>query len=123
MAIITGLLIIGTCYATETGFKIEKQVNGDWKEAFIINYELTQTFITYPRAYLNTEAVFIAPRAQPMKPNHEYFGTILGAKFKLPTNAVLDLSTTAQYWWKGNSSGKPAGLEIGAQSASLTWSF
>lgn len=108
--IITIAILVSTsASATETGFKIEKQVNGNWKEAFIVNYEPLQA---YPRIFLNTEAVFLAPRADFTKPNHEYFGIEMGAKFQLPTSAILKLSTTAQFWWEGNSTGRPEGLEI-----------
>jgi hypothetical protein len=117
------LFVSGVAIATETGIKIDKQVNGDYRERFIVNFVAEKDVSFFPKAYLNTAAVFVAPRADFTKANHECVEIIVGAKFQLPTNAILDMSTSGQYWWAGNSQGNPEVLRIGLNTASLTWTF
>lgn len=119
------LLFYGISFGTEVSINCEKAVNGDYKQSFNINYIFAKYGCKemYPQAYLNTSAVFLAPRTDITKANHEYFGIIFGAMFKLPTNAILDLSTSGQYWWGGNSQGYNEGLIFDLNKVSILWNF
>ncbi|HRZ15361.1 MAG TPA: hypothetical protein P5110_07630 [Candidatus Omnitrophota bacterium] len=107
-------LIIGSAMASETGILIEKQVNGDYKSAFVVNFELGNL----PKGYINTQAVFVAPRSNFKAMNHEYFQMTIGSKTGL-LGGELALETGFQRWWGGNSQGNPDG-QIDSTNA-MSW--
>lgn len=119
LAGIAALFLMSASFASEIGMSVDKQVNGSWKEALIVNFALGTSY----QAYLNTSAIFIAPRADMSKPNHECFEAVIGGRFALPTGATLDLNTGSRYWWAGNSQGNPGGQIDWTSGGKLSWIF
>ena len=105
-------------FAHQLGFELSKQVNGDYKQAFVVNFKP----LRLPTVYLNTSCVFVAPRSRPLAGNHEYFEAIVGGEFGL-LGGALDLSTGVQRYWEGNSRGLPEGYMDWTNNASLMWSW
>ena len=97
-------LMMGVASASEFGYKLEKAVNSGWQHSYIVNHTIGGSY----QAYLNTEAVFLAPRSDPFRANHEYFGVDIGAKVKVWGWDVSG-GTGSRWMWEGNSQGFPAG--------------
>ena len=97
-------LLAGVGYASEIGYRVEKAVNAGWQHSYIINYTIGGAY----QVYLNTEAVFLAPRSNPWQGNHEYFGADIGGQVKVLGLDVL-AGTGSRYYWSGNSAGLPEG--------------
>ena len=98
--------------ATEVGFIVDKEVNGNWQESFVVNFEINQA---YPKAYLDTAMVFEAPRVNMLEPDHKYFEAVIGAKFNV-LNGELDLNTGIRKDFQGNEATYTSG-------GSLMWNI
>lgn len=103
------LLLATSVFATEFGVTIEKSVNGAWKEAIVINHSVG---FWYPKAYLNTEMVFSAPRANMLKPDHEYLEVITGAKFSILNEGVLDINIGVRQNLQGQGTSYSNGVSL-----------
>lgn len=104
LIILLAILTSAPCPATELSYRLEKSVNSHWEHSYTVNH----TIGGQHQAYLNTKAVFLAPRSDPFRANHEYFGVDIGGK---ATMFTLDfhLGTGSRYMWAGNSAGLPEG--------------
>lgn len=111
-AMLTVCLLLTYVNAHEVGFKVDKAVNSNWEEAFIVNFEVGQI---YPKAYLNTAVVFEAPRVNMLNPDHKYFEALVGARFDV-LNAELDINTGARKDFRGGD------LDF-TNGVSIFWSF
>jgi len=92
------VILASAAVATEVGFIVDKEVNGNWQEQFVVNFEINQA---YPKAYLDTAMVFEAPRVNMLEPDHKYFEAVIGAKFDV-LNGELDLNTGIRKDFQGN---------------------
>jgi len=110
-------LLLSTSFAHTIGFNIQKEVNGDYRQSFIVSFKPAHN----PTIYLNTSCVFVSPRSDFTRPNHEYFLATIGGEFSL-FSAKLRLDTGLQNWWAGNSQGISPCIEW-SNSANLFWDF
>lgn len=70
LTILLAILTSSPCTATEISYRLEKSVNSSWEHSYAVNYTIGGQY----QAYLNTKAVFLAPRSDPFRANHEYLG-------------------------------------------------
>ena len=94
------LCLVGMASAAKVGIEVKKDVNDGYVVALPVNLDVQSQLPFLPRAYLDTECVFTAPRGEftnsMQSLNHSYFEAIIGSEITL-LGGKLQLETCLLY--------------------------